>query len=202
MGTHTPTLDPNAKKEYLSEHLPYHLHWLLRSATEWSIQEQLKLDKPGYEVHVFALDSACLHARVLFEFFLIQTTNNHYGANAFIGGVLQSSSYTNDWSGPLHSFLMHAQGRSQPVPLLTASGTTKDLNKMPVDFAHEILRLWKEFESELDKTKTPANQELYDLARGKRNEAIQAAACVTKSCVAQQHAREKGQVLQPLFVFS
>jgi hypothetical protein len=201
MGKNTPKFDQKTKKEYVEKHLFNELRWLLGAATEWSIQEQLKLNKVGYDVWVYALDSASLHARVLFEFFLKQTNDNHYGANEFIGMVLQSNNYTNDWSGPLHSFLMHAQGRSNPVPL-RATGTMKDLNKMPVEFAQEILRLWKEFELELIKTKTPTNKILYDLAIERRKKAIQHAACVASSCVAQQHAKEMGRVLQPIFVFS
>ena len=120
MGTNTPHLDHEAKKEYLERHLFNELRWLLCAATEWSIQNKLDLGIEGYDVQVYALDSACLHARTLVEFFVQSTTNNYYGANEFLGRPLVSSCYTNNWIGPLHSFLMHAQDRSHPVPLVSS----------------------------------------------------------------------------------
>ena len=72
---------------------------------------------------------------------------------------------------------------------------------MPVDFAHEILELWKEFERMLAKSSVPQVQELMKLARAKRQEAVKGAESVIDSCVAQQHAKQKGQLLKPVFVF-
>jgi hypothetical protein len=134
MGTNTPRLNSQQKAAYIELHLFNELRWLLSAATEWSIQDQLKLDKIGYNVQVYAMDSACVHARALFEFFLGKTTNNHYGSDAYLNVRLISDSYSKNWKGPLHAFLMHAQDRSQPKVLLSA-GVKKDLNQMPVDFA-------------------------------------------------------------------
>src|SRR5437660_6904924 len=119
MGRNTASLDPGQKEEYLKLHLFYELCWMLCAATEWSLQDQLKLQKGGYNVQVYAMDSAFLHARVLFEFFVHATTDNYYGSNEFLGhsAVLNSDSYTNNWKDPLHKFLMHAQDRSRPTPL-------------------------------------------------------------------------------------
>ena len=92
------------------------------------------------------MDSACLHARTLFEFFTRPTGNNYYGLDALGMNPLRSALYTNDWAGPLHSFLMHAQDRSKPRQLKSfdPSEPSKDLNRMPVDFAEEVVRLWRE----------------------------------------------------------
>jgi hypothetical protein len=200
MGSNTPPLNHEQKEEYIRLHLFNELRWMLGAATEWSIQEQLKLEKVGYDVQVYAMDSAFLHARTLFEFFVQPTNRNHYGANDYLGTVLMSDSYTNDWSDPLHNSLVHAQDRSKPVPL-ESSGVKKDLNKMPVDSAHEILKLWKEFEGMLAKSSVPQIQELARLAREKRKEAIDGAECVVNSTVALDHAEEKGMRLKPVFVF-
>lgn len=198
----TPPLDHKHKVEYITLHLFNELRWLLDASTEWSVQNQLKLEIVGYEVQVYAMDSAFVHARVLFEFFVKKTNDNHYGMDGIVGGGtgLKSNSYENGWSGPLHAFLMHAQDRSKPVPL-ESSGVKKDLNQMPVDFAHEILRLWKEFEGMLAKSSIPQIQELANLAREKRQEAIKGAECIVNSPVAQQHATERSQLLKPVFVF-
>ena len=196
MGKYTPTLNRHDKAEYIRAHLFNELRWLLGAATEWSVQEQLKLEIVGYDVRVYAMDSAFLHARTLFEFFVHLTNDNHYGCDAFIGSVLTSDSYR-IWKGPLHSFLMHAQDRSRPTPL-RSSGVAKPLNKLPVDFANEILRLWREFEKALGNCKNVEDQELQKLACDRRKEAILLARYVVNSPVAQQHASSKKQILTPV----
>jgi hypothetical protein len=97
---------------------------------------------------------------------------------------------------------MHAQIRSQPQQLESLSGDMKDLNKMPVDFACEVLRLWKEFEEGLGTSGIAKDQELQKLARDKRKEAIDGARCVVNSTAAKQHAGERGQQLKPVFIFA
>ena len=52
MGTNTPRLDHKQKEEYIRKHLFNELRWLLGAATEWSIQYQLKLEIPGYDMQV------------------------------------------------------------------------------------------------------------------------------------------------------
>lgn len=198
MEKNTLPLNHKQKEDYIALHLFNDLRWLLGAATEWSIQDRLDLGKVGYDVQVYAMDSAFLHARALFEFFVKQ--KNHHSSSEFLGTVLNSSSYENDWKRPLHTFLMHAGDRSRPAPL-NSSGVKKDLNRMPVDFALEILKLWKEFEEGLGRSSETGDQELRELARQKRKEAIRGADCVLNSTVAQQHAKEKGQQLNPVFVF-
>jgi hypothetical protein len=199
MGTNTPNLDHAQKSEYIERHLFNELRWLLGAATEWSVQDQLKLEIVGYDVQVYAMDSAFAHARSLFEFFVKETNNNHYGCNEFLGGntVLTSRDYQN-WARPLHRFFMHAQDRSRPTPLMS-SGVAKDLNRMPVDFAREILRLWEEFEKMIAKSGDPRDRVLYELAREKRKEAIENARCVVNCPIAQDQAAAKGYELKPVF---
>jgi hypothetical protein len=200
MPKKTLRLDYQQKEEYIKLHLCNDLCWLLRAATEWSIQDQLKLEIDGYNVQVYAMDSVFLHARTLFEFFVKPSGQNRYSSDAYVGVVLISSNYSNNWRGPLNEFLMHPMDRSSPRRLNSADGP-KDLNQMPVYFANEILRLWEEFEGELDKRKNSDDQKLKELARQTRKEAIEGADRVVNSTVAQQHAKDKGQVLNPVFVF-
>jgi hypothetical protein len=201
MGTRTPSLSHIRKEEYVREHLFDELAWLLRAATEWAIQKQMKLQIDGYNVQVYAMDSAFLRARALFEFFVKPTNDNHYGSNEFLRRVLKSDSYTKDWEDPLHAYLMHLQDRSNPRQLTTPDGP-RDLNRMPVYFAQEILRLWEEFEGDLVKSGSPEGLKLQKLAREKRKEAIEGAECVVRATVALQHAKERGQTLKPVFVFN
>jgi hypothetical protein len=206
----TPRLDYQGKEEYIREHLHYELRWLLAAATEWHIQRELQLEKDGYEVQVFAMDSAFVHARTLFEFFLKASGKNYYGADEFLGPGfdLQSAYYNSNgaenppagtWVGPLHGFVMHAQNRSHPIPLDSLSSGKQDLNRMPVDFAHEVLRLWEDFETKLSQSNDPGGKQLSALAQDRRKDAIKCAANVVISCVATTHAKDKGIKLTPIF---
>lgn len=84
MGKNTPGLDHKGKEEYIELHLFNELRWLLGAATEWSIQDQLKLEKVGYNVQVYAMDSAVLHARALFEFWCNRRTTIIMALTSFL----------------------------------------------------------------------------------------------------------------------
>ena len=40
---------------------------------------------------------------------------------------------------------MHLNARDAPVQFECADGSMRDLNQMPVEFAHEVVRLWRDF---------------------------------------------------------
>lgn len=187
------------KENYIDCHLFNELRWLLNSATEWSIQVQLNLQICGYDIQVYAMDSAVLHARALFEFFVQAANGNHYGADQFLGAPLKSAIYSKEWKDTLNRFLMHANDRSRPTPLKNAAGAQKYLNEMPVEFAKESLRLWVEFEAGLE---AKGDRNLCELAREKRKAAIESADCVVNCAVAQHHAQIKHEKLKPIFVFA
>ena len=171
------------------KHLDNELQWMLRAATEWFIQEQLCLGIDGYSVQVYALDSACLHARSLFEFFLEPK-------KGFLNERFKSELYRS-WRGSLQGFLMHVGDRSKTKQLVLSDKSMRDLNKMPVDFADEVLRIWKEFESKLCESTDEKDRELGRLAGERREDAIKQARRVLNSKVAQCHAKRKGLFLEP-----
>ena len=117
--------------------------------TKWRVQDRLQLKIAGYHVQVYAMDSAFLHARTLFEFLTTKTGRNHYGANELGISPLESKPYNDGWKQSLHGYLMHAQARDEPEQLEASDGTLKDLNAMPGDFADEVTRLWTEMAEEL-----------------------------------------------------
>jgi hypothetical protein len=169
----TPAMSISELKLYLEQHLNNELQWLLRAASEWHVQDELKLDIVGYSVQVYAMDSAFLHSRTLFEFFTKPTGHNYYGSNAFGVATISSPLYTGDWVEVLHGYLMHAQDRSNPRQLRSFDGaTTKDLNKMLVDFAKEVVRLWREFVKLLNASTDPNIQALTTIGTDILSEAI------------------------------
>lgn len=180
-----PSLSPSELKSCLTEHLANELHWVLRAASEWHVQDVLHLEIVGYEVQVFAMDSCFLHARSLFEFFTAKSTRNHYGYDTF-GLSPFKSTYSASWVDPLHAYLMHIRDRSSPQQLIGLDGTRKHLNEMPVDFAREIVRLWRDFPTALSSHKNPAVVALATDARIALRTAIDAAEKVQSSDVAKK----------------
>jgi len=197
MGRNIPPLDDKAKKDYIERHLYNELRWLLEAATEWSIQNQLKLGIPGYNMQAYAMESAFVHARALFEFFVREKTE--VVSHEFLHAGLPSSSYKR-WKGPLNRYLMHLRDRSSPSRLKSGEAE-KDLNQMPVDFADEALRLWQEFEKKLGASAAPGDRELQEVARAMRRKAIEGAKHVIDSIAPRQHAYDKKRNLEPVFVF-
>ncbi len=184
MGRHTPPLSAVEQKKYLEDYLVTDLRWLLRAATEWHVQHTLNLCIPGYEGQVFAMDSAFLHARTLFEFLTKCTSHNYYGANAFGIAPLVSAAYDGPWKCHLHAALMHAQDRSRKELLKSFDGLSeKGLHEMPVDFAREVVRLWREFSSALEKM---GLADLSSIASDGLATAVREATAVAHSLMAQR----------------
>lgn len=153
-------MSPTQLEEFLVDHLAYELRWLLRAASEWHAQSHMNLREPGYQVQIYAMDSTVLHARTLFEFFTKPTSSVYYGYTEYGIREISSISYRS-WSGPIHIFMMHAQDRFNPLqrPIISFDGTcSKQLNEMPVDFAREIVRMWREFISLLKAHGDPHKQ--------------------------------------------
>ncbi|WP_157124950.1 hypothetical protein [Nocardia pseudovaccinii] len=154
-------MSPTQLDDFLVDHLAYEIRWLLRAASEWHAQNYMKLNEPGYQVQVYAADSTVLHARTLFEFFTKRTSFNYYGYNEYDIPLISSNSYESSWSGPIHIFMMHAQTRFNPPqnPITSFDGTcSKQLNEMPVDFAQEIVKMWREFIRHLRAHRDPHKQ--------------------------------------------
>lgn len=150
-------MDRKQLTHYLEAHLGNEIRYLVAAATEWHAQKFMHLEEPGYEVQVYAMDSAFVHARNLFEFLTEKTTESHYGYDAFGIGKLKSKIYQKDWKSPLHSHLMHAQDRTA-TRMLTSyqrADQPKPLQDMPVDFAHEAVRLWRAFAKALGQLQNP-----------------------------------------------
>ncbi|HKU18747.1 MAG TPA: hypothetical protein VJP80_05745 [Candidatus Saccharimonadales bacterium] len=180
--SHTPLLSNVALENYLKNDLANELHWMLRAAVEWRIQSQIRLKVSGYHMQVFAMDSTFLHARTLFEFFTCKTTGNHYGYDAYrismplistAPDIVDTVYLSGNWNGALHAYLMHAQDRTVARRLPSFDGTkTKDIKRMPVDFAQEVVRLWREFAQQLGRSSESDIQKLEVIALDILKEAI------------------------------
>jgi hypothetical protein len=187
------------KKRYLQRDLYNELRWLLCAATEWHMQSTMNeyLDAIGqgtsaYHMQVYTLDSVALHVRSLFEFLTKTATINHFGTNNYLGStnVVNSDIYRDDWEGPLHGYLMHSQprpGRRRKLRSRTGARKKLPLNRMPVEFAEEIIVVWQEFANEL----RVRGDSLARIVDGVLTKAINDARCVRDNEVTQHVLKTK-----------
>src|SRR6188472_2258493 len=100
--------------EYLGKHLYNDLRWLLCAATEWHVQQTInpKDNIAGQHIKVYAMDSAALHARALFEFFTGEGSNKGRLKSIFGIEPITSKRYPGDWIRPINTHMMHAQDRT------------------------------------------------------------------------------------------
>ncbi|GJN99260.1 hypothetical protein NJB1728216S_07850 [Mycobacterium marinum] len=156
---------------YLNEHLYDELRYLLCAATEWHVQQSIPeetkpVSRGGYYVQVYAMDSATVRARALFEFFTTKHNSHHIGVNRFGLTRITSDRYEN-WKDPLNRYILHVNERPGGQYLSSFDyAETKHLKDMPVDFAYEAVRLWRVFIKRLGDNK------LAELAQEKLTEAI------------------------------
>jgi hypothetical protein len=179
--------DPAA---YLDEHLYNDLRWLLCAAAEWRVQHLIGPEGdhpikfpggPGYYVQVYAMDSAITHARALLEFLTGRTDpDRHLGVDLFEVEPISSELYSNDWREPMNRYLMHLNERYAGQYLPGFDDTEpKHLKRMPVDFGHEVVRLWRIFIQRLQQK----DKQLARLAQTKLEEAIAESARVVTNKV-------------------
>ena len=176
---------PNAS-DYLEVHLYNDLRWLLCAATEWHVQQSVNPTDniKGQHIKLYAMDSAALHARALLEFFTNHGSNSGRLQSLYGIQSITSQRYPGDWVRPLNTHLMHAQDRSVGQQLTGADGRTKrDLNRMPVDFGHEVVNLWRQFIRQLKRQSNP----LEALAQTTLDRAIAKSALVVTNEVNRGH---------------
>ena len=146
--------------EAIEKDLFNELRWLLCAATEWDAYNRLigqspqvpKIKEPCFHLNVYAMDSAFLHARSLYEFFT--ATEESIKRNAKKGvrrltwrdysrTARQTSEKYNRFSKPLHGRVMHLdQDRAG----------YDEIKNETVNFAADILSLWNRFS---EKVKEP-----------------------------------------------
>jgi hypothetical protein len=64
------------------------------------VQRSANLGIPGYNVQVYAMDSAALHARSLFEFFAKPSNRDHVGVDLYRLQPISSPKYGDRRSNP------------------------------------------------------------------------------------------------------
>jgi hypothetical protein len=160
--------------EAIEKDLYNELRWLLSAATEWDALDRLigeppkvpKIKEPCPHLKVYAMDSAFLHARSLYEFFTStekailknkkqgqrRLTWYDYSTNS---NVRRTSTKYDHFMQPLHGRVMHLdQNRSG----------YDEIKKEVVNIAEDILVLWNSFSKHPD---LKSYSSLLDKFRGK-----------------------------------
>jgi hypothetical protein len=149
------------------EDLHNELRWLLCAATEWDAERSRKEDRqPCFHIQVYAMDSALLHARSLYEFFTATDEsikrNKQNGSKRltwrdFGTNCRQESNRYKKVIGALHGRVMHLDRDRTGY---------EQVKEQVVNLAEDILSLWDCFCNE------PVLQPYASLLRQKRDEAI------------------------------
>lgn len=96
--------NPHDHTYQINTHLLYELRWLIFAATEFE-----KGDQPHY---VALIDSACIHARNLFEFMALRNTTSF--TLSALGGTRHER---RDWISFLSNRVVHVYGREGTRPV-------------------------------------------------------------------------------------
>lgn len=147
------------KQLFIEQELYHELRCLLGSATVWQV---FKNQGAGYDV-VVAEDSAFMHARTLFEFFTSDGKNKNNIRIAELGARKYRSNVYSKWKSALNRHVMHLNYKRLEPSNLKNGIHLKDQVEV---FAHEILKLWKQFEND------PATQPFHQALAKARQRAI------------------------------
>lgn len=125
------------------------LKYLLCAAVAWSFYDELvskkhMLDDKEFPPHfkVYAMDSAVLHARSLYEFFTRKKAKDEYYSYKDFGVKRLDTDFHQDYDGPMHIRLLHLKKQR-------SLGDSRMVNGVVIEIANDILELWVRFESEL-----------------------------------------------------
>jgi len=136
---------------------------MLVAASEWHafrlLPEATRNQFPSH-FHVVTMDSACLHARSLYEFFLTPKKNSRpdtaYAERDF-GVTLKPTKVSSTYIDSLNKRLFHVD-LYRPVPVKKVGGSVKkvktDVNTRVVEIATDVLTLWDEFAGRVGKFPT------------------------------------------------
>lgn len=166
------------RRRLVSEDLYNELRWMLVAASEWQVcrgRPARDLARFPSHIQVVTMDSALLHARALYEFFIDsgQSRADTAAAARDFGFQCSETVLYNEYIKSLNKRLFHID-RSRPAPSGRHDAAVKtDLNTRIVDIASDVLRLWDAF--------TLASADLCNELSTARENAVADAAAAAKS---------------------
>lgn len=162
---------PPDPEKFIDLHLYNELRWLLVAAVTWKSCRESTHPPPVPNLIVMAMDSALVHSRSLYEFFIGGSKKNACAMHRdFLGHALRSDLYQ-VYEKSINKALMHPDASRQVLE--PAPATDDALNAQVERFAADIIRLFREFAEELPDSKLKESAALALLKS--RNEAARQA---------------------------
>lgn len=125
-----------ALTDYVDVHLRYELKYLLVAATTWKAVHDPRHRGPhAPHLVVLAMESSFVHTRVLYEFLHLED-----GWSGRSPHTVNASSLWAAYRKPLHEKVLHPSPRR---PYQPGAMTGDDLKDRVVDFATDILTMWR-----------------------------------------------------------
>jgi hypothetical protein len=124
-------------RKYISIHLAYELKFLLVAAATWTAREHHGENRPDH-LAVMAMDSAFVHARVLYEF-LTREPRSGWETKRTPHDAVASDLWA-EYSAPMHDKVLHP---SPKRPYRPTGTTADDLHGQVLNLSRDVLRLWK-----------------------------------------------------------
>ena len=148
-------------KRLINEDLYNELRWMLVAASEWQVcfgkLSRISVSFPSH-LQVLAMDSACVHIRSLYEFFIYVPSKSSRSdtayANRDFGISVQPTQLYNEYIESLNKRIFHLDNY-RPAPTARGGGAVKtDLNQKITDIAQDVLNVWDIFAKQLPQFET------------------------------------------------
>lgn len=141
-------------KRLINDDLYNELRWMLVAASEWSVCEKdsLSPNAPSH-LQVLALDSACVHIRSLYEFFIDAPGKHPRSDTAHalrdFGVSLPTTALYDDYIEGLNKRIFHLDN-FRPMPASRSGNVVNtDVNRKIDLLAQDVLDLWDNFAIQL-----------------------------------------------------
>jgi hypothetical protein len=147
-------LDLKEQRRLINQDLYNELRYLLISATVWQRCRDIELSgdhhpfaELPHHLQAIAMDSACVHARALYEFFFNckQDAETAHAERDF-GVALNPTKLFRDYEHALNKRLFHIDlDRPHPHVRNKPVAVKRNVNRKPYLFAADVLKIWDRF---------------------------------------------------------
>lgn len=145
------------QRRLINQDLYNELRYLLIAATIWQrcrdveqSDDQTPFDDLPHHLQALTMDSACMHARALYEFFFKSGDIETASAKRDYGVTLNRTRLYRDYEHTLNKRLFHIDlRRPAPRERFATARVKRNVNRKPKLFADDVLGLWDKLAAQL-----------------------------------------------------